>query len=1154
MNLLNLDTITALFSGFGPMKELVDKIASNSFPLDCSELEAPLAAIVAINIKNSSFPNRKQRIFVITPGDSEAEAFAFDCNKLGGNAMVLPWWKTAAYRPVEPGSSIFGQRSSALASMLADDGPDIIVASQRAAMTGLPPRELFESYLFRVNKGDRLDISALADSLAYWSYLRVPRVSLPGEFALRGEVLDLFMPGDKMALRIVLNYDEVESLKYFDPVSQASMTNKLDTVLLRPVREFIWTKEFADKAGKELSALPGPKNRDRQLYIDGLVEALANTGEAKGEELLYPLAAGRLSSVFDYKDKNDIVMLLDKERLTGQSEAVKREYSGLYRKALLERPVPPPEKLLLEFESLAAACDRTISSWALKDNEAKGRLAFGSEPARSFFGNIKYFREESSSLLKAAYSVHVFSENSLQAGRIATLVSAEEGSSDSDSKKPSALFVYQEALSAGFSIPSLRLAFIHESEIFGRRKRAPKSLKSARSSIIDSFVELNPGDFVVHVNYGIGRFSGIERVRVLGNDRDYIKVEYAEEESVFVPIEQSNLVQRYIGNEGDAPRLDRLGSKAWEGRKTRVRKSVEDLAERLIRIYARRKLAKGYAFPPDGEWQNIFEAAFPYEETPDQLSCIEDVKRDMESEQPMDRLVCGDVGYGKTEVAMRAAFKAVMGGKQVAFLAPTTILAEQHHETFKERFGNLPVSIGMLSRFVDKKQQKNVLAGLAAGSIDILIGTHRILQKDVAFKDLGLMVVDEEQRFGVKDKERLKELKTGVDCLALSATPIPRTLHMSMLKIRDMSVLNTAPANRYPIQTVVDEFDPDLIARAIRREVERDGQVYFLHNRVQSLDETMAFIQRLVPEVVVEKVHGQMDAKELEDVMYRFIHRGFHVLVSTTIIENGIDIKNVNTIIIDRADIYGISQLYQLRGRVGRSDSLAYAYLLYPDSKSLSEIAMKRLQAISDFTELGSGFKIAMKDMEVRGAGNLLGRQQSGDIFSVGFDLYLKLLEEAVAKLSEDGYKPEEEPYLELDYSGFIPDEYISQGSIKMEIYKKIASILNQEDLEALLKELGDRFGPVPEEVSSLLALAEIRILCKRLSIAALIERRGFVSIEFSKVSKISVERLLRLMKESGQKIKLDPNKPNMLLIATGPIGLREKSEFIREKLAALAG
>jgi transcription-repair coupling factor (superfamily II helicase) len=511
------------------------------------------------------------------------------------------------------------------------------------------------------------------------------------------------------------------------------------------------------------------------------------------------------------------------------------------------------------------------------------------------------------------------------------------------------------------------------------------------------------------------------------------------------------------------------------------------------------------------------------------------------------------VGFGKTEVAMRACFKAVMGGKQVAFLAPTTILAEQHYENFVERFSKFPVRIAMLSRLVERREQREILARLERGDVDLLVGTHRILQRDIRFRDLGLLVVDEEQRFGVKDKERLKELKASVDCLTLTATPIPRTLHMSLLKVRDMSLLASAPMNRHPVQTILEEYSEELVAEAIRRECARGGQVFFLHNRVEDLDEACRRVRALVPEVMVESAHGQMDGEELEDVMHRFIHGGFQVLVSTTIIENGIDIPNVNTIIIDRADMFGISQLYQLRGRVGRSDRVAFAYLLYPGGRALSELAMKRLQIVSDFTELGSGFKIAMKDLEVRGAGNLLGAEQSGDVYAVGFEMYLRLLDEAVRKLSDDNWREEEEAYLELEYSGYIPDDYIPVPMVKMEVYKKIAGVSAQEELDQLYAELEDRFGPVPDELASLLSLAEIRIICRRMGISSLRERNGLVRVEFSRVASVSVDRLLRMMRESPDRVKLDPERPNAIILATGAIGLKEKSEYIREKLQALA-
>jgi transcription-repair coupling factor (superfamily II helicase) len=868
-------------------------------------------------------------------------------------------------------------------------------------------------------------------------------------------------------------------------------------------------------------------------------------GEARGEELWYPLVFERPGSILDYLGAGSLVLLVDHERLEAQEEAARKEYAGLYRRALQEGPVPPPDRCLLSFaelerRALSSSSLLVARSFALKDSAEGKRIRMGAEPPRSFFGNIQYFKEELSTLTKAGYEVNIFAETDVQAERIRALL------------KDYKVLVETAGLSAGFFVPALKLMVVQENEIFGRRKRVPKSVRTARSAVIDTFVELSPGDFVVHVNYGIGRFAAIERMRVLGLERDYIKVEYAEGEVVFVPIEQANLVQRYIGNEGEAPRLDRLGSKSWESRKAKVKASVEQLAERLIRIYARRRAAKGFAFPPDGDWQLAFEAAFPYEETPDQLRCIDEVKEDMESSKPMDRLVCGDVGYGKTEIAMRAAFKAAVAGKQVAFLAPTTILAEQHFENLRDRLGDFPVQMSMLSRLVERKEQRKTLAALKEGRVDIVVGTHRLLQKDVEFKDIGLLVVDEEQRFGVKDKERLKEIKASVDCLTMTATPIPRTLHMSLLKIRDMSVLNTPPVNRHPIETVVEEFQPELIALAIRSEVERGGQVFYLHNRIESLQEIQSFLQGIVPEVLVETAHGRMDSTELEDIMHRFIHGGFHVLISTTIIENGIDIPNVNTIIIDRADMYGISQLYQLRGRVGRSDRVAYAFLFYPDKRALSELAMKRLQIISDFTELGSGFKIAMKDLEVRGAGNLLGREQSGAIYAVGFDLYLKLLDDAVARLSDSSYEAEEEPYLELEYAGYIPDSYVSLPTVKMEVYKKIASIMSQADLDFLYQELADRFGPLPEEAQSLLALAEIRVLCRRLSVAALKERGGSVTVEFMRVAKVSAERVLRLIRESGGRVKLDPHRPNVLVIKTGTIGLREKSEFIRERLASL--
>jgi len=1154
MNTLPSQGILDRLAVHAPLKELLSRLGAGPFPLDLGGIEGSFAALVVASVARRLEAASGGPLLVVLPTDQEAESLANDLSIIGLEADILSWWKTAAYRPAALRARPFGERAAVLSRLVLGE-TRILVASERAFVTPLPSVAEFSPLVFPIEEGGSIDPVALGERLSSYGYLRVPRVSLPGEFALRGEVLDLFMPGDGDAVRVVFEYDRVERLGLFDPAGQAGL-KALKRVAVRPMKELVWTPERVASLAAAAASVPGRARREAERRGPGegnsveapaplaaLLEELSEKGEARGEELWYPLVYERRASVLDYlrgAKGAGFLMLLDHERLEAQEESSRKEYEGLYRTSLREGLVPPPDRLLFSFTELESSFDRTIRSFALSDSGDGGRLKLGAEPGRSFFGNVQYFKEELSSLMKAGYEVRVYAESEAQAERIRGLL------------KDYPVTVGAAGISAGFSLPALKLLVVQENEIFGRRKRVPKSVKTARSAGIDSFVELNPGDYVVHVNYGIGRFASIERMKVLGNERDYIKIEYADTENVFVPIEQANLVQRYIGNEGEEPKLDHLGSKSWEHRKSKVKKSVEELAERLIRIYARRRTAKGFSFPEDSEWQLAFEAAFPYEETPDQLRCIEEVKADMESAKPMDRLICGDVGYGKTEIAMRACFKAATSGKQVAFLAPTTILAEQHFENFKERFENFPVNMSMLSRLVEKKEQRKTLAAIHEGRVDLVVGTHRLLQKDVEFKNLGLLVVDEEQRFGVKDKERLKEMKASVDCLTLTATPIPRTLHMSLLKIRDMSVLNTPPFNRQAIETVVEEFNPEIVAEAIRKEVSRGGQVFYLHNRIESLDEIQAFLSTLLPEILVETAHGQMDPDELEDIMHRFIHGGFHVLVSTTIIENGIDIPNVNTIIIDRADMYGISQLYQLRGRVGRSDRQAYAYLFYPDRKALSELAMKRLQIISDFTELGSGFKIAMKDLEVRGAGNLLGREQSGDIYSVGFDLYLKLLDEAVKRLSDEHYEAEEEPYLELDYAGFIPDEYISMPTVKMEVYKKIASIYTDADLDALRSELSDRFGPLPDEAESLLALAEIRVICRKLSVANMKERGGIVTVEFSHVAKVSVEKVLRLMRESGGRIKLDPHRPNVLIIKTGSIGLREKSEFLREKLASL--
>lgn len=1226
----------------------------------------------------NNYKSQQEDLILICPSQKEADEIESDLNTILGDDVEifsLKWWQTLPYRPSALGSAIFGERSGVLSKLTFKNSiknkPRIFIFTQRSFLSPVVPPKYLKSLCLKIKKGEEKDPENLAKKLSELGYMRVPKVGLKGEFALRGEVLDLFMPNEKFATRIVFDFDEISQIKYFESDTQVSR-NSINEITIYPMKELIWTDElcekledlfkaanekgivnnfgeydlnkksfssagdfsdFADATGTSFSTSGGfsatsggfasAKNTsaaatdgssstsgtssrttaspatsttssatesvasasssenfssesvdfdseikksfsEKNIHLaftneakqkaQNLISELFEKKESEGEEFFYGLLWDKTYSLLDYISEETPIFYLDYDRSLNAQQSILSEYLSSYRIARQKFPVFPPSVMLFNFENLSekhknSFCFRTIEN--AENQNSENNINLESEGSLSFFGNINYLKEQLNSLQQEKYHIYIFADNQNQALRINEIIK------EFTEKKSTEIFpveILPFSLTEGFRISSEKILVIQENGIFGRKRNTPKSVRSGtKSKAIDSFVELSPGDFVVHVNYGIGLFKGIERVKSLGTERDYIKLEYADQEFAFVPIEQVNMVQRYIGNENSKPKLDKIGSKTWNARKAKVQQKVQEIAEKLIDIYSKRQASKGFAFPKDTEWNLAFEAAFPYEDTPDQIVATQEIKSDMESLRPMDRLVCGDVGYGKTELAMRAAFKAVMGGKQVAFLAPTTILAEQHYENCLERFKNFPVHIAQLSRFISPSEQKKIIQALAQGKIDILIGTHRIIQKDVIFKDLGLLIIDEEQRFGVKDKEKLKSLKHNIDCLTLSATPIPRTLHMSLLKIRDMSLLTTPPQNRQAIETTIQAYDEKKVANAIRAEVSRGGQVFYLHNRVETLEETRHKLEQLVPEMMIDVAHGQMSSDELDDIFRRFKLGGFQVLVATTIIENGIDIPNVNTIIIDRADMYGISQLYQLRGRVGRSGKKAYAYLFYPENKSLSEVAMKRLQVISNFTELGSGFKIAMKDMEIRGAGNLLGKDQSGEVYAVGFEMYLNLLNAAIEKLTNSHWQENPEVFLELEYSGFIPNEYINDAQIKMEMYKKIAGIKNQEELDAVWNELFDRFGPIPDEVASLLSIAKIRIICNKLLISSLKEKRGEVHIEFSDIYKVNVNKIMNLIRTSGGRVKLNSQNQSELILLTKSINLKEKSDFILQELEQLA-
>jgi len=1134
----------------------------------------------------------------------------------------FPSWTSAPYRAVAKGSSVFGKRSGVLSEMTSSyrklsiqSKPRIFLVNQRSLLVPVPNPEYLKSLIFSLHTKQQIEPTELAEKLAKLGYNRVPRVGVAGEFTLRGEVLDIFTPGEEFPTRINFDFDEIESIKSFKVESQSTISPK-EGLLVYPMKEVIWNDELISKLQKSFDEVENGEKTELSFtekaksLIPNIISQLKEKGECEGEELFYPILWEKQFSPLDFVSENATIFFYDYDRLGNAQESFDREYMGMFKKSRFEFPIFAPSRMKLRFEKVleaAKARNRCVyyhslhtvenveenksdnifdnfipktnidnelndienSNSIFKDiseientNEIIEKINISSSAPQSFFGNFNFIKERFDNLLKDGWKIYIFADNENQALRINEIfkeytegseLNVERIKENSSRGLPFyPLTIYPKAISAGFSILESKVFVIQENEIFGRRKHSAKTFHHTKSEVIDTFVELNPGDYVVHVNYGIGQFKGIQRLKTSITERDYIKIEYSGEEYLYVPLEQLNLVQRYIGNGGNNPRMDKLGTKSWENRKNKVQQDVQEMANKLIALYSKRKISRGFAFEKYPDMEAEFDAAFPYEDTIDQYNVTKEIKADMEKPVPMDRLLCGDVGYGKTEIAMRAAFKAVLSHKQVAFLAPTTILAEQHFETCIERFEKFGVIIKQMSRFVSPKEQKQTLKELSEGKIDILVGTHRIIQKDVVFKDLGLMIIDEEQRFGVKDKERLKTMRTNIDCLSMSATPIPRTLHMSLLKIRDMSLLTTPPQTRKPIETFVDEYSQEKVARAIRQEVERGGQVFYLHNRVETLNQTCKELERLCPEMMIDYAHGQMTAEELDDIFRRFKMGGFHVLVATTIIENGIDIPNVNTIIIDRADMYGISQLYQLRGRVGRSDKKAYAYLLYPENKVLSEVAMKRLQAISDFTELGSGFKIAMKDMEIRGAGNLLGRDQSGDVYSVGFDLYVRLLTEAINKLNKEGYKEERDILIELEYTGFIPDSYIHSVEIKMEIYKKISSVKTQNELESLYLEIEDRFGPIPDEVYSLLSLAEVRVIARKLKIDSLKEKCGTITIQFRNSSDVPMDKFMNMWKTNPNQVRPDPTNSKIIKLIAGNIGLKEKSEFIKEKLEAL--
>ncbi len=972
-------------------------------------------------------------------------------------------------------------------------------------------------------------------------YSRTEMVSAPGEFSMRGGILDIYPLTEDDPIRIELFDTEVDSIRTFSVDDQRSK-ERMESVTIGPASEAptdeqsLANVEKHLRAGLSRSLKKLKKETTKELLVQQVnvdLEKLTN-GEKPEQFFKYvSFAYDSAASLLDYVSNDGLLIFDELNRIQEMNDRLQNEEAEWYTSLLEHGEIIHDIQIAHSFQHLLleSPLPRIYLSLFLRhipNTNPQNITNISCKLMQSFHGQMNVVEDEVNRWKKNGRAVVFLAPNEERMKKLQSVLAdygVEAAIANPKGHFQRGVQIIEGDLSTGFELAAANLVVITEEEVFNKKTRKQRRRqKLSNAERIKSYSELNPGDYVVHVNHGIGKYLGIETLVINSIHKDYLHITYRGDDKLYVPVDQIDLVQKYVSSEGKEPKVYKLGGSEWKRVKKRVESSVKDIADDLIKLYAEREASKGFSFSPDGDLQREFETSFPYDETEDQLRSIAEIKRDMERERPMDRLLCGDVGYGKTEVAIRAAFKAIMDGKQVAFLVPTTILAQQHFETIKERFDGFPIKVGLLSRFRTRKQQTDTIKGLKNGTVDIVIGTHRLLSKDIQFADLGLLIVDEEQRFGVTHKERIKQLRTNVDVLTLTATPIPRTLHMSMLGVRDLSVIETPPENRFPVQTYVMEYNGILVKEAIERELARNGQIYFLYNRVDDIERKAEEISLLVPDARVAFAHGQMPETELESIILSFLDGEYDVLVTTTIIETGVDIPNVNTLIVYDADRMGLSQLYQLRGRVGRSNRIAYAYFTYRKDKVLTEVAEKRLQAIKEFTELGSGFKIAMRDLSIRGAGNLLGAQQHGFIDSVGFDLYSQMLKEAIEE--RKGTRPVEElPTFEVDLEldAYIPDSYIQDSQQKIEMYKRFRNIDSLESMEDLREEMIDRFGDYPDQVGYLFIVAEMKVYAQKAKIASIKQTKSEVAIYLSEegTNEIDGSKVFKVTNRHGRLVGL---------------------------------
>ena len=1148
-----MNTIIGELGKSNKFVDLSNQIENKKSPISISGLTdvGMVELLSAINQYN------KKPILLITYNEIQAKQILeiienFEKEK----AVLFPKKEIVTYDFVAESKDLPYERIETL-NKIKDKKNLIVVTTIEALMQKLPPKEILFKNILEFKVGDIYNLEELKKTLVNLGYSRCEFIEGRGQFSVRGGIVDISI-NENLGVRIEFWGDEVDSIRNFNITSQRSI-NTLDKIKIYPAHEFVLDnsiEEICKKITKKLT-----EEKQEEILEQDIEQIKAGNYISKIDKYFNEFY-DKQSTLLEYLNDNYLIILDEISKIEARQRNILQDNSNLIKNLIeKEKIVPEALKNITSIDLNQLENEKSVIYFEKQDivtNRQTEKYTFNYRQINYYKSEIENLFEDIKRWNKEQKSIYVMVSTKEKAKKLKEILEKEEIACTIDEKLDKTIIVKSTEkivtitigkLPNGFENFEINQVVVSADELIEGKKKKTFANKAYKEGEKVVFADLKIGDYVVHKNYGIGIFVGVNTITADGTTKDYIKLKYKDDAILYVPTSQLDSIRKYVGGDAINPPINSLGSKDWIKTKEKVKKNLRAVAKELIELYAKREKAKGYAFNKDTPWQSQFENSFPYQETDDQLRCIEEVKKDMENQRPMDRLLCGDVGYGKTEVAIRAAFKAVMDHKQVAYLVPTTVLAQQQYEEFRDRMAEFPIKVDILNRFKSKKYQDEVVRKLKLGEVDIVIGTHRMLSKDVEFKDIGLLIIDEEHRFGVKAKEKIKEYKSNIDVLTMTATPIPRTMHMSIVGIRDMSVIYEPPHNRKPVQTYVLEYDQEVIKEAITKELERDGQVFYIYNRVDTIQKKADEISRLVPEAKVSYAHGRMSGNQIEEIMQDFIDKKSNVLVCTTILESGIDIANANTIIVENADRMGLAALYQIRGRVGRSDRQAYAYITYRKDKMLSEEADKRLKAIKEFTEFGSGFKIAMRDLEIRGAGSLLGEIQSGHLEQVGYDTYCNLLDEVVKELQGTEIEPDIDIQIDLNVTSYIPDEYIEDSAQKIEIYQNIALCRKEEDIQNVVDEIIDRFGNMPAELENLLDIARIKYLAKPFSISKIASKRTAVVFTFEQ-SKYEID-LQKLLKTYKNRIKFSPGIKTMITLEIGTTNerqiLNDVTEFLKQ-------